>query len=88
MSNEELRVLADKNEQDTIPTYDHADIYDFATLRDELGAHEEEMFDNDQLGEQLIEDGDNNNDITFAEAPVGKKVILCVFSNHFSRQRL
>ncbi|CAO3669910.1 unnamed protein product [Rhizopus stolonifer] len=30
------------------------------------------MFDSDQLGEQLIEDGDNNNDITFAEAPVGK----------------
>ncbi|KAI9256216.1 topoisomerase II-associated protein PAT1-domain-containing protein [Sporodiniella umbellata] len=72
LSDEELRVLADKNKQDALSNYDHADVYDFATLRDELGAHEEELLEDDQLGDQLIEDGDNNNDITFAEAPIGQ----------------
>ncbi|KAG1595547.1 hypothetical protein G6F48_000617 [Rhizopus delemar] len=73
LSEEELRGLTDKNKQDTISTYDHADVYDFATLRDELGAHEEELLEEgDQLADQLIEDGDNNNDITFADAPVDK----------------
>lgn len=84
LSEEELRGLTDKNKQDTISTYDHADVYDFATLRDELGAHEEELLEEgDHLADQLIEDGDNNNDITFADAPVGKVFIVC--KTHSSR---
>lgn len=56
-------------------TYDHvdADVYDFATLRHELGVSDEQEED-DGLGDQLIEEGDDNNNMTFGDAPVGKLV--------------
>ncbi|RCH99403.1 hypothetical protein CU097_015577 [Rhizopus azygosporus] len=56
-------------------SYDQTDVdvYDFATLRDELGAHEDVLLeDDDHLGDQLLEEGDINNDVTFADAPVDK----------------
>lgn len=55
-------------------TYDHADadVYDFATLRHELGVSEDPEEEHDGLGDQLIEEGDDNNNLTFGDAPVGK----------------
>lgn len=63
------------NHRDQVQTYDHidADVYDFATLRHELGVHDEpEVVEQDALADQLIEEGDDNNTMTFSDAPVGK----------------
>jgi DNA topoisomerase 2-associated protein PAT1 len=60
--------------QQEIQNYDDADVYDFATLRHELGVSEnveEEEFD-DGLGDQLVEEGDDSNQMTFGDAPVGR----------------
>lgn len=48
-----------------------ADVYDFASLRDELGADDEEI--NDGLGDQLEEVGDDLNDETFGDENIGKQ---------------
>lgn len=47
-----------------------ADVYDFASLRDELGGGDEEV--NDGLGDQLDEVGDDFNDETFGDDTIGK----------------
>jgi DNA topoisomerase 2-associated protein PAT1 len=47
-----------------------ADVYDFQSLRDELG-DEDEI--NDGLGDQLEEVGDDLNDETFGADDIGKK---------------
>ncbi|CAO0789595.1 unnamed protein product [Mucor circinelloides] len=65
------------NRNDQSQNYDHidADVYDFATLRQELGVDEHDDFqdeEDDGLGDQLIEEGDDVNDLTFGDAPVGK----------------
>ncbi|CAO3668976.1 unnamed protein product [Rhizopus microsporus] len=73
LSERELQQLTDQEKNKDVSSYDQTDVdvYDFATLRDELGAHEHVLLeDDDHLGDQLIEEGDINNDITFADAPV------------------
>lgn len=65
------------NRNDQSQNYDHidADVYDFATLRQELGVDEQDDFqdeEDDGLGDQLIEEGDDVNDLTFGDAPVGR----------------
>lgn len=66
------------NNRDQVQNYDHvdADVYDFATLRHELGVHDEPEEKQDGLGDQLIEEGDDNNNMTFGDAPVGKIYLL------------
>ena len=54
------------NRNDQSQNYDHidADVYDFATLRQELGVDEHDDFqdeEDDGLGDQLIEEGDDLN---------------------------
>lgn len=46
-----------------------ADVYDFQSLRDELGGEDEI---NDGLGDQLEEVGDDLNDETFGADDIGK----------------
>lgn len=62
------------NHREQAQTYDHidADVYDFATLRHELGVQDEPEEEQDALADQLIEEGDDNNTMTFGDAPVGK----------------
>ncbi|KAI8336242.1 topoisomerase II-associated protein PAT1 [Chlamydoabsidia padenii] len=47
-----------------------ADVYDFASLRDELGGDDDEV--NDGLGDQLEEVGDDFNDETFGASDIGQ----------------
>ena len=82
LSERELQQLTDQEKNKDVSSYDQTDVdvYDFATLRDELGAHEDVLLeDDDHLGDQLIEEGDINNDITFADAPVGKFLLYYRF---------
>ncbi|KAI7898347.1 topoisomerase II-associated protein PAT1 [Cokeromyces recurvatus] len=78
LTNEEFRALAeqgiDKNKDSKqTETYDNvdADVYDFAALRQEFGVDEDQE-ENDGLGDQLIEEGDDYNDLTFGDDPVGQ----------------
>jgi DNA topoisomerase 2-associated protein PAT1 len=72
-----MRVLdhqSGKKPRDQQSNYqDAADVYDFATLRDELGHDDKEDDLDDGLGDQLIEEGDDNNNLTFDDAPIGKQ---------------
>ncbi|KAG2201345.1 hypothetical protein INT47_001433 [Mucor saturninus] len=78
LSEDEMRALTEQgggnNNRNQVQNYDHvdADVYDFATLRHELGVHDEPEEKQDGLGDQLIEEGDDNNNMTFGDAPVGK----------------
>lgn len=86
MSEDEFRALKkqgknnNNNRNDQNQNYDHidADVYDFATLRQELGVseHDDLQEEDDGLGDQLIEEGDDANDLTFGDAPVGKCTIF------------
>lgn len=94
LSEDEMRALTEqggKNNRgvEQSQTYDHADadVYDFATLRHELGVSEEPEEENDGLADQLIEEGDDNNNLTFSDVPVGKflkSTIITVSRKFFS----
>jgi DNA topoisomerase 2-associated protein PAT1 len=78
LSEDEMRALTDQGKNNNrgaeqLQTYDHvdADVYDFATLGHELGVSDEQEVD-DGLGDQLVEEGDDNNNMTFGDTPVGK----------------
>lgn len=64
LSEEELRAYGQSNNYQ-----DAQDIYDFNTLRHELGG--EEPVDDDNLADHLVEQGDDRNDVTFDDGPVG-----------------
>ncbi|KAI8885035.1 hypothetical protein K501DRAFT_216361 [Backusella circina FSU 941] len=66
LSEEELRTLRQNNNNNY---QDAQDIYDFNTLRHELGG--DEPVDDDTLADHLVEEGDDRNDVTFDDAPVG-----------------
>ncbi|KAI8989976.1 topoisomerase II-associated protein PAT1-domain-containing protein [Pilobolus umbonatus] len=75
LSEDELRALNDQDsshkKEDQSYDYVDADIYDFATLRHELGA-DDDLEDNNTLGDHLVEEGDDNNNLTFSDTPVGQ----------------
>lgn len=78
LTEDDIRTLSEQGknnsrDSDNIQHYENidADVYDFETLRHELGVDDEEEA-HDGLGDQLIEEGDDNNNITFGDAPVGK----------------
>ncbi|KAI8637124.1 topoisomerase II-associated protein PAT1-domain-containing protein [Parasitella parasitica] len=91
LSEDEYRALnkqGNKNRSDQSQSYDHidADVYDFATLRQELGVNEHDNLQEEDgnLADQLIEEGDDVNDLTFGDAPVGKDFDFSGNSRRFS----
>ncbi|KAI8138015.1 topoisomerase II-associated protein PAT1-domain-containing protein [Fennellomyces sp. T-0311] len=59
---------------------DDLEVYDFDALKGELDAPDDNG-DNDNLGDLLIEQGDDLNDETFGDAPVGTRQDYDFFSN-------
>ncbi|KAI8366435.1 topoisomerase II-associated protein PAT1 [Choanephora cucurbitarum] len=77
LSEEEMHALTEQGKQNNkalehSQAYDHTEaVYDFAALRHELGVDDQEHEEiHDGLGDQLIEEGDDNNMLTFGDAPI------------------
>ncbi|KAI8095121.1 topoisomerase II-associated protein PAT1-domain-containing protein [Gilbertella persicaria] len=71
-----MRALTEQGKTDKgvehTQSYDHTDdVYDFADLRHQYEVNDQgETEEDDGLGDQLIEEGDDNNMLTFGDAPI------------------
>ena len=62
---------ADRSKSTTHDQSDDLEVYDFDAMKDGLDDYDDRDLDHDNLGDMLIEEGDDFNDETFGEATVG-----------------